>query len=285
MPSSYQYPHWLCCPFNFQHIYSGSVTHTPTHPDWHTAIQLPVHPSWLCCPPRSPIQLCLIPRDTRSHGVELTVHMYIRLLFRMSGDLLLLTLYTLIIFWLFVGKILNRYISVNTKYVTYPKTHTGLIQTSHSWSIPMSLRKVALLPLSGKNRNYATCYLVPGVETELVWATQQRMFVIFYFLFYYGKPVPVAARSKAYVCGRSPAEIVVSNSTGSIDVCRECCVLSGRGLCDELITRLEEYYRIWCVVVCDIETSRMRRPWLALGRSAQKNYYGRKLSFQRILCF
>ena len=34
-------------------------------------------------------------------------------------------------------------------------------------------------------------------------------------------------------------------------VCCECCVLSGRGLCDELITRLEESYRLWCVVVCD----------------------------------
>jgi len=30
-------------------------------------------------------------------------------------------------------------------------------------------------------------------------------------------------------------------------------VLSGRGLCDELITRPEESYRLWFVVVCDIE--------------------------------
>ena len=53
-----------------------------------------------------------------------------------------------------------------------------------------------------------------------------------------------------------------------IFVCCECCVLSGRGLCDELITRPEESYRLWCVVVCDLETSRMRRPWHALGSSA-----------------
>jgi hypothetical protein len=33
----------------------------------------------------------------------------------------------------------------------------------------------------------------------------------------------------------------------------ECYVLSGRGLCDELITRTEESYRLWCVVVCDLE--------------------------------
>jgi len=32
-------------------------------------------------------------------------------------------------------------------------------------------------------------------------------------------------------------------------------VLSGRGLCDELITRTEESYRLCCVVVCDLETS------------------------------
>ena len=51
-------------------------------------------------------------------------------------------------------------------------------------------------------------------------------------------------------------------------VCCECCVFSGRGLCDELITRPEEFYRLWCVVVCNLETSKMRRPWLALGRSA-----------------
>ena len=35
-------------------------------------------------------------------------------------------------------------------------------------------------------------------------------------------------------------------------------LLSGRGLCDELATRPEESYRLWCVVVCDLETSSMR---------------------------
>jgi hypothetical protein len=53
-------------------------------------------------------------------------------------------------------------------------------------------------------------------------------------------------------------------------VCCECCVLSGRGLCDELIIRPEETYRLWYAVVCDLETSRMRRPWLALGCNATR---------------
>ena len=39
-------------------------------------------------------------------------------------------------------------------------------------------------------------------------------------------------------------------------------VLSGRGLCDELITRPEESYRPWCVVLCDLETSRIGAPYI-----------------------
>jgi len=55
-------------------------------------------------------------------------------------------------------------------------------------------------------------------------------------------------------------------------VCCECCVLSGRGLCDELITRLEGFYRLWCVVVCDLETSWMRRPWPTVGCRAKNKH-------------
>ena len=40
-------------------------------------------------------------------------------------------------------------------------------------------------------------------------------------------------------------------------VCCECCVLSGRGLCDGLITRPDESYRLWCGVVCDLETTKI----------------------------
>ena len=39
-------------------------------------------------------------------------------------------------------------------------------------------------------------------------------------------------------------------------------MLSGRGLCDELITRPEASYRLWCVVVCDLETSRIGAPYI-----------------------
>ena len=38
------------------------------------------------------------------------------------------------------------------------------------------------------------------------------------------------------------------------------CVV--RRLCDELITRPEESYGLCCVVVCDLETSRMGAPYI-----------------------
>ena len=48
-----------------------------------------------------------------------------------------------------------------------------------------------------------------------------------------------------------------------IFVCCECRV-SGRGLCDELITRPEESYRLCCVVVRDLETSRIGAPYICI---------------------
>ena len=54
-------------------------------------------------------------------------------------------------------------------------------------------------------------------------------------------PIAVAAWSKACVCPRSCAWIVVSHLVGAwMSVSLECCVLSGRGLCVGLITRPEE---------------------------------------------
>ena len=50
----------------------------------------------------------------------------------------------------------------------------------------------------------------------------------------------------------------------------ECSVLSGRCRWDELITRAEDPYWLWCVVVCDLETSWMRRPWPTGGPLRQK---------------
>ena len=48
-------------------------------------------------------------------------------------------------------------------------------------------------------------------------------------------------------------------------VCFECRVLSGRGCCDELITRPEESYRLWCVVVCDLENLKNEEAMTRVG--------------------
>jgi len=48
-------------------------------------------------------------------------------------------------------------------------------------------------------------------------------------------------------------------------------VLSGRGLCDELITHPEESYLLWCVVVRDLETSTIGAPYIYDIRSLRVN--------------
>ena len=63
-------------------------------------------------------------------------------------------------------------------------------------------------------------------------------------------PVPVAARSKAWVCDRSLARIAGSNRAGGHGCTSVVSVVYcqvERGLCDGLITRPEESYRLWCV--------------------------------------
>ena len=42
-------------------------------------------------------------------------------------------------------------------------------------------------------------------------------------------------------------------------------MLSGRGLCDELITRPEESCRLWCVVVCDLENLKNEEAMTSVG--------------------
>jgi hypothetical protein len=58
-------------------------------------------------------------------------------------------------------------------------------------------------------------------------------------------------------------------------VCCECCVLPGRGLCDGLITRPEESYRMWRVVVCDQENLE--------NEEAEAHYWDVKIQPQRVV--
>jgi hypothetical protein len=91
---------------------------------------------------------------------------------------------------------------------------------------------------------------------------------------------PGVARSKAYVFGRSLAGIVGSNPAGDFGfwVCCECCVLSGRVLCDGLITCPGESTECG-VSECDHESSTMRRrgPTGGCCAAVKKNYIMRSL--------
>jgi hypothetical protein len=69
---------------------------------------------------------------------------------------------------------------------------------------------------------------------------------------------------------RSPTAIVGSNPIVDMDVCL-LCVLLGRGFCDGLITRLEDSYRLWRVVVCDKKNLVKRGEYPALGCRAREN--------------
>jgi len=52
-------------------------------------------------------------------------------------------------------------------------------------------------------------------------------------------------------------------------VCCECCVLSGRGFCDEPITHPEESYQLWCVIVCDLENLKNEETMTRVGSQRQ----------------
>ena len=47
-------------------------------------------------------------------------------------------------------------------------------------------------------------------------------------------------------------------------------MLSGRGLCDELITRPEESRRLCCVVVCDLENFKNEEVMTRVGLQRHK---------------
>jgi hypothetical protein len=73
---------------------------------------------------------------------------------------------------------------------------------------------------------------------------QHQLCLLYSFMYLMG-PTSEAARSEARVRGRSLAGIVGSNPGGDMDsVSWKCCVLSGRGLCEGLVTRPEESHRM-----------------------------------------
>jgi hypothetical protein len=114
--------------------------------------------------------------------------------------------------------------------------------------------------------------------------TPTRLFVHYLTTQNKKKQIPVDAPSKVWVCGHSLGGIAASNSAGGMDMHLLYVVLSSRGLCDGLITSPEESYRMWCVVVCDLEISWIRRSWptgvcrAIVNRNRKRSSNGQKIS-------
>ena len=70
------------------------------------------------------------------------------------------------------------------------------------------------------------------------------------------RPIPVAPGLRFGSAAALLLGLRVRNPPGTwMSVSCECCTLSRRGLCDGSIAHPENSYRMWCVVVCDLETS------------------------------
>ena len=110
------------------------------------------------------------------------------------------------------------------------------------------------------NPHFQSCWSI--IKVALLTAINRRSHIISNCSWNFTKkedkqcsmPVPVAARSRRRSAASRLLRLWVRIPRGAWKfVCCECCVLSGRGLCDELITRPGESYRLWYVVVCDLQ--------------------------------
>jgi len=124
---------------------------------------------------------------------------------------------------------------------------------------------------------YLLSLLVSVCTTCLNTKTLYFIHVIYSWFVRFLMLIPLAWPSKACVSCRSPAEIADSNPAGALkSVCFQCCVLSGRGVCDRRITSPEESCRL-CVSLWSriTVTSRPSKNTLKSSRLRKKSFgYG-----------
>jgi hypothetical protein len=102
----------------------------------------------------------------------------------------------------------------------------GMVMADKYRSSPRKICLVATSSTTNPTRAVLGSKLRIPAHNLIVWSHLDYLDVHYQIL-----PVPVAARSKAWVCGRSLAGIVGSNSAGMDAYAFECCVLSGEDLC------------------------------------------------------
>jgi len=87
-------------------------------------------------------------------------------------------------------------------------------------------------------------------------------------------PIPVAARSKACVCGRLLAGIVGLNPAGGMDAYLLCVVYCQLGISVSGCSLVQRSPTECGVSECDHESSIIRRPWSTGGADAP---WGKKI--------
>jgi hypothetical protein len=108
-----------------------------------------------------------------------------------------------------------------------------------------------LIPQCFWDTAYPHFHSAAGSDILVFWTTSNSQFCRSQWLRGLMLRPPAVARLLGLRFRTSPEEW--------ISVSCDCCVLSVRGLGNEVITRPAVSYRLWCVVVCDLETSWIRR--------------------------
>ena len=116
--------------------------------------------------------------------------------------------------------------------------------------------------LSCTYRYFELCHFVKKIPcTVILQRTVRTPSVRFFFFFFFFSPNATTCRSQwPRGLRRRSTTVRLLGSWVRIPpaawkfVCCECCVLSSRGLCDELAPCPAKSYRLWCVVVCKYET-------------------------------
>ena len=128
-------------------------------------------------------------------------------------------------------------------YVTQPVRRSRLYTTESKRNIKLSKKYLIICGLGGfVIDGYYWISVAEGLVLVRVTFVMRNVDSVFWLQ---DVPIPVTA----WVCRRSLVGIAGSNSAGAwISLSFECCVLSGRGLCDGPIPHPEKSYRSACVL-------------------------------------
>jgi len=134
-------------------------------------------------------------------------------------------------------------------------------------TLPFRLREMVRCKFRTRERLYwlgaSSFSSVLQANAGTVFRTRAHSLASTSFPFHINLAVPGGLRRRSAAARLLGSWVRISPGAWTF-VCCECCVFSGRGLDDELITRPEESYRLWCVVMYNLQTSWMRSHTLSV---------------------